>query len=206
MRWPGTLAARMGDGRLTRGREFGLLGPLVVRHDEVEVPIAAARQRVVLAALLLRANQVVPIGELAEAVWDEGPPPTARATLRNYVKRLRQALGDVDRLRIATRGDGYLIGVADGELDLARFETLCDQAGKFARAGRWEQASAALHEALSLWRGQPLADVPSDVLARREGPRLAELRLQATEDRIEADLQLGRHGVVIAGLRQLAES
>src|SRR5215831_1516408 len=198
------LSARMGEGRLARGMEFCLLGPLVVRREGAEVPIAAARQRVVLAALLLRANQVVPVGELAGALWDEAPPPTARATVRNYVKRLRRALGDVDRLRIATRGDGYLIGVAPGELDLDRFETLRGQAGKHARAGRWAEASAALHEALSLWRGQPLADVPSDVLARREGPRLAEARLQAAEDRFEADLQLGRHGEVIAGLRQLA--
>ena len=196
----------MGEGRLARGMEFCLLGPLVVRREAEEVPIPAARQRVVLAALLLRANQVVPLSELAEAVWDEAPPPTARATLRNYVKRLRRALGDVDRLRIATRGDGYLIGVAPGELDLDRFETLRDQAGKHARAGQWAEASDALHEALALWRGQPLADVPSDVLARREGPRLAELRLQATEDRIEADLQLGRPGDLVAGLRQLAES
>src|SRR5215831_16413058 len=194
----------MSEGPVMRGMEFGLLGPLLVRREAEVIPVLPGKQRVVLAALLLRANQVVPVGELAEAVWDEGPPPTARATVRNYVKRLRRALGDVDRLRIATRGDGYLIGVADGELDLDRFETLRGQAGKHARAGRWAEASAALHEALSLWRGQPLADVPSDVLARREGPRLAEARLQAAEDRFEADLQLGRHGEVIAGLRQLA--
>src|SRR5262244_3651732 len=122
------------------------------------------------------------------------------------MKRLRQALGDVDRSRIATRADGYLIAVAAGELDLARFEALRGQAAQCARAGRWAEASAALHEALALWRGQPLADVPSDVLARRELPRLAEARLQATEDRIEADLQLGRHGDLIAGLRQLTEA
>src|SRR5215831_8431829 len=166
----------MSEGPVMRGMEFGLLGPLLVRREAEVIPVPAARQRVVLAALLLRANQVVPIGELAEAVWDEGPPPTARATLRNYVKRLRRALGDVDRLRIATRGDGYLIGVADGELDLARFEALRERAAQCARAGRWPEASAALYEALALWRGEPLADVPSDVLARRELPRLAELR------------------------------
>src|SRR5438034_1345951 len=119
-----------------RGMEFCLLGPLVVRREAEEVPIPAARQRVVLAALLLRANQVVPIGELAEALWDEQLPASARATVRNYVKRLRRALGDVDRLRIATRGDGYLIDVADAEQDLARFETLCDQDGQHASPGR----------------------------------------------------------------------
>src|SRR5215471_2848472 len=183
--------------------EFCLLGPLVVRREAAEVPIAAARQRVLLAALLLRANQVVPLGELTGALWDDEPPASARATVRNYVKRLRRALGDVDRLRIATRGDGYLIAVAAGELDLARFEALRGQAAQCARAGRWAEASAALHEALALWRGEPLADVPSEVLARREGPRLAELRLQAAEDQIEADLHLGRDAEVIAGLRQL---
>jgi DNA-binding SARP family transcriptional activator len=182
--------------------DFGLLGPLLVRREAEEIPIPAARQRVVLAALLLRANQVVPVDELAETLWNEELPATARATLRNYVKRLRQALGDVDRLRIATRGDGYLIGVATGELDLTRFEMLREQAGQCARAGRWAEASAALHTALALWRGEPLADVPSDVLARRELPRLAELRLQATEDRIEANLHLGRHAEVIARLRE----
>jgi DNA-binding SARP family transcriptional activator len=127
--------------------EFGLLGPLLVRRETAEVPIAAARQRVVLAALLFKANQVVPLDELTEALWDEGPPATARATLRNYVKRLQQALGDGDRLRIITRADGYLICVADGELDLARFETLREQASQCARAGRWAEASAALHAA-----------------------------------------------------------
>src|SRR5215831_4304249 len=186
--------------------EFGLLGPLLVRREATEIAIPAPRQRVLLAALLFKANQVVPVDELAETLWDGGLPATARATLRNYVKRLRQALGDVDRLRIVTRGDGYLIGVAGGELDLARFEALREQASRFARAGRWAEASAALHAALALWRGQPLADVPSDVLARREGPRLAEARLQATEDRIDADLHLGRHGDLIAGLRQLTEA
>jgi DNA-binding SARP family transcriptional activator len=198
--WP--LSPRAGETVV----EFGLLGPLLVRREAEEIPVPAARQRVLLAALLFRANQVIPVDELADTLWDEGLPATARVTVRNYVKRLRQSLGDLDRSRIATRGDGYLIGVADGELDLARFEALREQAGQCARVGRWAEVSAALHAALALWRGQPLADVPSDVLARQELPRLAEARLQATEDRIDADLHLGRHGDLIAGLRQLAEA
>src|SRR5215471_17928244 len=200
--WAGPLAAgwRLAPGD---GVEFGLLGPLLVRREAEEIAIPATRQRVLLAALLFRANQVVPVDELAETLWDTGLPATARVTLRNYMKRLRQALGDADRSQIATRADGYLICVADGELDLARFEALRGQAAQCARAGRWPEASAALHEALALWRGEPLADVPSDVLARRELPRLAELRLQAAEDQIEADLHLGRDAEVIAGLRQL---
>src|SRR5215831_13526464 len=125
--------------------EFGLLGPLLVRREAEEIAIPAPRQRVLLAALLFKANQVVPVDELTETLWDEGLPATARVTVRNYVKRLRRALGDGDRSRIATRGDGYLIGAADGELDLARFETLHEQASQCARAGRWAEASAALH-------------------------------------------------------------
>jgi len=186
--------------------EFGLLGPLLVRREAEEIPVPAARQRVLLAAMLFRANQVVPADALAEALWDVAQPATAQVTLRNYVKRLRHTLGDKDRSRVATRSGGYLIHVAPGELDLARFEALRRQAGECARAGRWAEASAMLHAGLSLWRGQPLADVPSEVLARREGPRLAELRLQATEDHIDADLHLGRHGELIAGLRQLTEA
>jgi DNA-binding SARP family transcriptional activator/tetratricopeptide (TPR) repeat protein len=184
--------------------EFGLLGPLLVRREGEEIPVPAARQRVLLAALLFRAGQVVAVDELAEALWDGEWPASARVTVRNYVKRLRQALGDLDHSRIVTRADGYLIGVAAGELDLFRFEELRGQAGQCARAGRWAEASVALQGALGLWRGEPLAGVPSDVLARRELPRLAELRLQVAEDRFEADLHLGQHGGLIGGLRQLA--
>src|SRR5215831_1855413 len=186
--------------------EFGLLGPLLVRREAEEIPVTAARQRVLLAAMLLRANQVVPADALTEALWNAALPTTAQVTLRNYVKRLRQTLEDTDRSRVATWAGGYLIHVAAGELDLDRFEALRGQAAECARAGRWAEASAALQAGLSLWRGQPLADVPSEVLALREVPRLAELRLQTTEDHIDADLHLGRHGELISGLRQLTES
>src|SRR5215470_801841 len=136
MRAAGEPSGRMSEGPVTRGMEFCLLGPLVVRRGGVVIPVLPGKERAVLAALLLRANQVVPIGELAGVLWDEELPPSARVTVRNYVKRLRRALGDVDRSRIATRGDGYLIGVADDELDLARFEALRGQAARCARAGR----------------------------------------------------------------------
>jgi DNA-binding SARP family transcriptional activator/tetratricopeptide (TPR) repeat protein len=184
--------------------EFALLGPLVVRAGGSRVMVSAGKQRVLLAALLLRANQVVGAGELAEAVWEGRPPETARVTLQNYVKRLRQALGPAGYERIVTRPAGYLIEVGPGELDVARFGELRAAAGAAARARAWDVVSARLGEALGLWRGRPLADVPSRVLAAGAVPRLVEMRLEALEARVEADLHLGRHREVVAEARALA--
>jgi DNA-binding SARP family transcriptional activator len=166
--------------------------------------VSAGKQRVLLAALLLRANEVVGAGELAEAVWEGRPPETSRVTLQNYVKRLRQALGPLGYERIVTRPAGYVIEVMPGELDVIRFSELQAGAGRAARAGAWEVASARLGEALGLWRGRPLADVPSGVLVAGAVPRLAEMRLEALEARVEADLALGRHREVVAEVRALA--
>jgi DNA-binding SARP family transcriptional activator len=184
--------------------EFGLLGPLVVWTGESPVTISAGKQRVLIAALLLRANQVVPVDDLAEAVWDFRPPGSARVTLQNYVKRLRQALGPSGHERIVTRPTGYLIKTEAGELDLARFGQLQAEGRAAARAGDWPTASARLSTALALWRGPPLADVPSQLLRHTEAPRLAEMRLDALEARIDADLHLGRHRESIAELQPLA--
>jgi DNA-binding SARP family transcriptional activator/tetratricopeptide (TPR) repeat protein len=183
--------------------EFGLLGPLVVRAGGSGLSVSAGKQRVLLAALLLRANEVVGPGELAEAVWEGRPPETGRVTLQNYVKRLRQALGPLGYERIVTRPAGYLVEVMPGELDVMRFAELQASAARAARGGAWEVASGRLSEALGLWRGRPLADVPSGVLAARAVPRLAEMRLEALEARVEADLQLGRHREVVAEVRGL---
>jgi len=183
--------------------EFGLLGPLTVRRGGVEAPVPPGKQRVVLAALLLNANRLVGLDELAEALWGPRPPASARATMQNYVMRLRKSLGDS---RIATRPGGYLISVDPGELDVSRFETLLGSARAAGRDGLWEQAADQAETALALWRGEPLADVDSDLLALRERPRLAELRLQALESRIDADLHLGHAGEVVGELRHLASA
>jgi DNA-binding SARP family transcriptional activator len=184
--------------------EFGLLGPLVVRSGGVAVPVTAGKQRVLLAALLLHANEVVGTDVLAEAVWGGRPPGTARVTLQNYVKRLRRVLGAQGYERIVTRPAGYLVAAGAGELDVTRFAELAGAGRAAARAGLWEVAAGQLSAALGLWRGQPLADVPSQVLAAVEVPRLAEMRLAAVEARIDADLHLGRHREVIAELAALA--
>jgi DNA-binding SARP family transcriptional activator/tetratricopeptide (TPR) repeat protein len=185
--------------------EFGLLGPLLVRRGGVVVAVSPGRQRVLLAALLLSAGRVVMVDELVEALWGSGPPPSARTSLQNYVLRLRRSLaGGTGDSRVVGQPGGYLIKVAAGELDVDRFESSVAAARRAARAGSWEVAAGGLRAALALWRGQALCDVRSEVLAVREVPRLAEMRLQTVEARIEADLQLGRHTEVIVELRQLA--
>jgi DNA-binding SARP family transcriptional activator len=136
-------------------------------------------------------------------LWGTAAPPSARVTVQNNVARLRKALGDDDRARIGTQPRGYVISVADGELDMNRFEALLGTARQAARSGSWDTAAADSRAALALWRGEPLADVESELLAVREVPRLADLRLQAVETRIEADLHLGRHAEVTGELRQL---
>jgi DNA-binding SARP family transcriptional activator/tetratricopeptide (TPR) repeat protein len=182
---------------------LGLLGPLSVRHDDADVLVPAAKQRIVLAALLRRANRVVSFDELAEALWDSVPPSTARVTLHNYVKRLRQVLGPVVAARIITRDPGYLISIREQELDLLHFTSLCAAGSAAVHAGLWDQADLVLGQALRLWRGAPLADVPSEVLRREEVPRLEQMRLQAQEWHIEAALHLGRHDQLVPTLRAL---
>jgi DNA-binding SARP family transcriptional activator/Tfp pilus assembly protein PilF len=182
--------------------EFSLLGPLRVDRDGTPVPVPPGRQRTLLAALLLNSGRVTPADELIEVLWGDRPPASARVTLHNYVKRLRQALGDSGHSRILTQAPGYAISVIPDELDVSRFEALLRSARAAARAGAWDQAASQAHAALSLWHGEPLADVKSEVLTWREAPRLAELRLAALEIRLDADLRLGGHADVIEELRQ----
>jgi DNA-binding SARP family transcriptional activator/tetratricopeptide (TPR) repeat protein len=188
---------------MVTGMQFGLLGPLVVRCGETVVAVQAGKQRAVLAALLLNANRVVPVDALAETLWGSAVPPSARVTVQNNVARLRKALGQEGRSRIRTQARGYVISVDTSELDVTQFETLLGAARQAARDGLWDAAAAEARAGLALWRGEPLADVESELLTSREVPRLADLRLQAVEMRVEADLHLGRHAEVSGELRQL---
>jgi DNA-binding SARP family transcriptional activator len=183
--------------------EFGLLGPLLVRNRGAEVQIRRGHQRALLALLLLQANEAVPIEEITGVLWGAAPPVSAPVAVRSYVQGLRLALGEAGRQRISTQPRGYLIRVADGELDVARFERLLASARAAARDGSWLEAAGRAREALSWWRGEPLADIESEAMALREVPRLAELRLQAVEIRIDADLRLGGHAEAIAELPRL---
>lgn len=167
------------------------------------IPVPAARQRILMAALLVRANRIVPTAELAEIVWDGAPPRSAAVTLRSYVMRLRHVVGPEVAARIVTREPGYLCHVAKDELDAAQFESLCDAASVSRRERDWASASSSASAALALWRGMPLLDVPSESLRQECTPRLEQSRLQAFEDRIEADLWLCRHDRLVPELREL---
>jgi DNA-binding SARP family transcriptional activator/tetratricopeptide (TPR) repeat protein len=182
---------------------FGLLGQLCVRGDDgVELSVAGPRQRVMLAALLMRACQTVPTRDLADLLWEGTPPDSAPVTLRSYVKRLRRRLG-AGGSRIVTRNNGYLIEVSGDELDLSCFAELCRTGITAGRAARWDETSGLLTEALTLWRSVPFEDIPSERLIRTEAARLEEVRLEALEWRIEADLRRSRPEQLVGELQVL---
>lgn len=184
---------------------FGLLGSLrVVDDQDIEVLVSAPKHRILLAALLLDANRWLSREALTEALWDGGPPPNAAPALRTYLARLRQALGDVGGLIEAGPAGLRLTLRPPAELDLTTAEGLHSRGAAAARAEHWIEAADLLRRAEGLWRGRPLADVPSDVLRRRAVPRLEELRLAVTEQRLEAELNLGRAGELVGELRAFA--
>jgi DNA-binding SARP family transcriptional activator len=166
--------------------EFRILGPLEVRDEGGRTLDIAGKQRALLAALLLNANEAVSTDRLIDDLWDGNPPDTAAKALQVYVSQLRKLLGK-DRLQ--TRPPGYLLRVDHGELDVERF--------------RWLQDDGRLKEALSLCRGSPLSDFADERFAQAEIGRLEELRLACLEERIEQDLAEGRHADVVGELEAL---
>jgi DNA-binding SARP family transcriptional activator len=175
--------------------EFRILGPLEVLEDGHQVPLGGSKQRALLAFLMLHANEVVSRDRLIDGLWGDSPPETAPTALQVHVSQLRKAFG---RDLILTQPPGYLVRVGDGELDLHRFEQLVVA----ARAEETAQAARLLREALALWRGAPLAEL-GDSFAPAERARLAEQRLAALEQRIEAELALGRHAELVPELEGL---
>ena len=175
--------------------EFRILGPLEVLEEGRSVALGGAKQRALLAVLLLRANEVVSRDRLIDELWGGEPPDTAHTALQVHVSQLRKLLG---RDTIVTQTPGYLIRVSDGELDLHRFERLVATSHMEEPA----QAARLLREGLALWRGAPLAEL-GDSSARAERARLEEQRLAALEQRIEAELALGRHAELVPELEGL---
>lgn len=170
---------------------IGLLGPLVVTSGEDEpVYVAAAKQRSLLAALVVHSGDVVPVDALAESIWEISPPASWEVTIRNYIRRLRVALGPEAGSRIVTSPPGYLLKAGQDEIDLLTFETLRKAGLAAARVGNWPEASVRLSQAGALWRGTPFADVPSQVIRDAHVPYLQEAFLAALEARIDADLRL----------------
>ncbi|MFL5957431.1 MAG: BTAD domain-containing putative transcriptional regulator, partial [Solirubrobacterales bacterium] len=175
--------------------EFRLLGPLEAVVDGVPVVLGPPQQRAVLALLLLNANEVVSRDRIVDELWGERPPATAAKLVQVYVSALRKLL-DPDRRLLLTRPPGYLLRVEPEGLDLQRFERLVGQGRAALAEGSAATAGERFHEALALWRGPALADLAFAPFAQAEIGRLADRRLDAVCDRIEADLALGRGGVV----------
>lgn len=170
--------------------------------------IGAAKERALLAELVLHANQIVSRERLMEVVWGDSPPATATTTLNTYVSHLRAALepGRAPRTQarlLLTRDPGYLLAIDPELVDALRFERLAAEGGQALAAGDAETASASLREALALWRGTALADFVYESFAQPEATRLEELRLATVEQRVDADLALGRHRDLVAELRAL---
>jgi DNA-binding SARP family transcriptional activator len=155
--------------------EFRILGPLEVTAGGQPLEVGGARARAVLAMLIVHANRVVPADRLAEELWPGQPPGKAAASLQVRLSELRKAFrsaGEADRL--VTRPPGYLLRVAPGELDAARFAALAAQAGAALAAGDPSAAAGQLDEALALWHGDALAGLDAAPFARAEAGRLAE--------------------------------
>lgn len=187
--------------------EFGVLGPLLIRDETGALSanvVRAAKQRILLAALLLRAGRVVSVDYLVETLWDGLPPETALPSLRNYVARLRTALGTAAGSRISFRDKGYVIEVSEDEVDLLRFTGLLEGGSAAFQRGEFALAAELTGRALEQWRGPVLEDVASDALHREECVLVAERRLDAVELKLEADRRLGIRPVRTAELRDLA--
>ncbi len=180
--------------------DFRILGPLEVRDDGATLPLGGGKQRALLALLLLHPNEAVSTDRLIDELWGEQPPPTAGKILQNHVSQLRRVLSDG---LLVTRGRGYALRVAAGELDLDRFRQGLEEGRRAQAAGSPERASAVLREALELWRGPPLGEFAFEPFAQEEIDRLEELHLTALIERIDADLALGRHADLVGELESL---
>ncbi len=177
--------------------EFRLLGPFEVESDGRDLTPSRPKRRALLAALLLRANEVVSTDDLIEAVWVGSPPASAQTALQGHVAALRKEFGPE---RIETRPPGYLLRAEPAAIDARRFELLLETARSEREPA---QCSALLREALALFRGEPLADFRYEPFAREEAARLEQLRLSALEERIEAELELGRPAELLPELERL---
>jgi DNA-binding SARP family transcriptional activator len=184
---------------------LSLLGSLCVESHGARWHVPAAKQRALLATLAVNANNVVPSDVLAEAMWGHDAPPSKEDTTRTYVHRLRKRLGPEAGKRVVTQSPGYLLQVSSDELDLLVFEVLTREGRARVDAGDWIGASAKLSKAEALWRGAPLADIPSRLLHDRYIHYLEQTRLTAVEWRIEADIRASRHSTaaVIPELQSL---
>ncbi|MEV7598173.1 AfsR/SARP family transcriptional regulator [Kitasatospora sp. NPDC089797] len=197
--------------------EIRVLGALDVRVCGVSVVPTAPKPRQVLGLLALRADQVVPARVLAEELWSGRPPRSARTTVQTYVLQLRDlidraltgagAAAGVSCAKdvLVTSPGGYMLNSGGGMTDVREFERLAGAGYRAMDGDDFPLAARQLGEALALWRGPALADVPLGGQLAVEAKRLEETRLCALDQRIEADLRLGRHRVLLAELTVLVD-
>jgi predicted ATPase/DNA-binding SARP family transcriptional activator len=176
--------------------EIRLLGPLQVLEAKRVVALPRRQQRALLAALALRAGEVVSTDRLIGDLWGERAPASAPGSLQNTVSALRKTLG---RDVLVTQPPGYRLAVEPESVDVNRFERLLEN----ARGADPARRAALLGEALALWHGPALADLDVEEFARTEGARLDELRIAALEERIDAEFELGRHRSLVGELESL---
>ncbi len=182
--------------------ELGILGPVEVQIDDSPAALGGPRQRAVLAVLAIRPNQVVSVDRLIDDIWEEHPPERAVHTVHVFVSRLRRALSSAGD-RLITRPPGYVLELKADELDADRFERLYKAGRAALDGGRADDAVALLTQAMALWRGPPLADFTYEPFAQGAIARLDELRLNAREELIEAQLAAGHHEQVVSELEFL---
>ncbi len=159
--------------------DFRILGPLEVCEGTHALPLGGAKQRALLAILLVHANEVVSVERLLDDLWGERQPTSGAKALHVYVSQLRKVIGED---RVVTQAPGYALRLDPDELDVTRFQRLREQ----AEAVEPHEARAILGEALSLWNGPALAEFAYENFAQAEIARLDELRTSALEQRIEA--------------------
>jgi DNA-binding SARP family transcriptional activator len=177
---------------------IGLLGSLQVVGDSGVIAVTAARHRALLAALAIQAPNAVPAESLAVVLWDGHPPPGWKGALRTYAGRLHDILGAGAGFQIARRPAGRVLNISPDEVDVNAFEAQAKAGVAAAQFGDWRAAAEQLSGAEGLWRGEPFADVPSQVLRDRHAPYLSEALRTVQETRVEAEVRLSRLGADLA--------
>lgn len=179
--------------------ELRVLGPLELTRSDGPAGLSAPKPRALLAALAIGRGSTLTTDQLIDDLWGESPPASAQKLLQVYIAQVRRILPA--SLSIVTRGSGYALEADPATIDAVRFERLVAEGRAALRADNSALAASILTRALALWRGPAYADVRYEPFAQQEVERLERMRDQALEDRIEADLRLGRHVEILAELR-----